>query len=514
MRKLERDLLMMIGISCTFLVLTAIFLLGCSASKSFISASTKYPLEKIQKDYTIFRDVLEESHPGLYWYTPKDSMDYFFNNGYRELKDSMTEPEFRKVLSFVTASIKCGHTAIRPSKRYSRFIDSARTKIFPLSLKIWDDTAVFVSSLNRRDSILKRGVVVNKINGKPVAALIDTLSKYISADGYNKTHKWQTLSNRNFFGSLYISLFGLSEKYNVEYTDSNGQVRSVMIPAYNPVTDTAGRSTTAMPGRFMPAISKKERKQLQLRNTRSFRIDSANHTAIMNLNTFSRGSQIKKFLRSSFRSFQKNKVRSLVIDVRSNGGGSVTNSTILTRYIADHPFKVSDSLYAIKRRSRYGRYIQNNLFNHLFIRILTRKKKDGNYHFGYFERHYFKPKKKRHFNGRVYIITGGNSFSATTLFVDAVKGQDNVTVVGEETGGGAYGNSAWLIPEVTLPETGVRFRLPLFRLVIDNNIPKNGRGVFPEIEIKPTVHDIRGVRDNKILKVMELLRDDKKKKEN
>ena len=37
--------------------------------------------------------------------------------------------------------------------------------------------------------------------------------------------------------------------------------------------------------------------------------------------------------------------------------------------------------------------------------------------------------------------------------------QDNVTVVGEETGGGAYGNSAWLIPEVTLPETKVRFRI-------------------------------------------------------
>ena len=60
--------------------------------------------------------------------------------------------------------------------------------------------------------------------------------------------------------------------------------------------------------------------------------------------------------------------------------------------------------------------------------------------------------------------------------------QDNVTIVGEETGGGAYGNTAWLIPDVTLPETGVRFRLPLFRLVIDKNYPKNGKGVQPEVE--------------------------------
>lgn len=34
-------------------------------------------------------------------------------------------------------------------------------------------------------------------------------------------------------------------------------------------------------------------------------------------------------------------------------------------------------------------------------------------------------------------------------------------VVGEETGGSAYGNSAWLIPDVRLPETGVRFSIAL-----------------------------------------------------
>lgn len=141
--------------------------------------------------------------------------------------------------------------------------------------------------------------------------------------------------------------------------------------------------------------------------------------------------------------------------------------------------------------------------------FLTRKRRDGYYHFGYFERHYFKPKKKNHFDGKVYVITGGNSFSATTLFASALKDQQNVTIVGEETGGGAYGNSAWLIPDATLPVTGVRFRLPLFRLVIDKNTPKNGRGVQPEIESFPTVDAIRRNADYKLEKVMQLIREDK-----
>jgi C-terminal processing protease CtpA/Prc len=166
-------------------------------------------------------------------------------------------------------------------------------------------------------------------------------------------------------------------------------------------------------------------------------------------------------------------------------------------------------LYAVKKGSSYQRYIQNHFWNKLFITFFTRRKNDGNYHFGYFERHYFKPKKSNHYDGKVYILTGGNSFSATTLFVSAVIKQDNVTVVGEETGGGAYGNSAWLIPDVTLPITGLRFRLPLFRLVIDKNIPKNGRGVQPEVPSLPTVDDIKRGSDYKLDKVMELIKKDK-----
>ena len=81
-------------------------------------------------------------------------------------------------------------------------------------------------------------------------------------------------------------------------------------------------------------------------------------------------------------------------------------------------------------------------------------------------------------------------------------------MVGEETGGGAYGNSAWLIPDITLPNTKVRFRLPLFRLVIDKDAPK-GRGVIPEVESKPTTEAIRRNADYKMETVLRLIRDKK-----
>ncbi len=445
-------------------------------------------------------------------------MDYYFKWGHAQLKDSMTEPEFRKVLSYVTSKIDCGHTSVRASKAWSKYLDTvAIRRIFPLSMKFWqgshpgdEDTMVVALNLNRRDSILKRGTRITGINGKTTAEIIDTLFEFIPTDGYNRTHKFQTLSNRGAFGSLYTSVFGYSTRYNVEYADTMGLIRSVTIPLYYPALDTATRATF-LPLMRLPQPSKKERKQLRLNAVRLLKIDSVNHTAFMDLSTFGRGFGLKKFFKRSFKTLRKNKIGHLIIDVRSNGGGSVTNSTNLSRYIATHPFKVGDSLYAITKHKDYSRYVQNDFFNRLFVTFFTKKRKDGYYHFGYFERHYFKPKKKNHFNGKTYILTGGNSFSATTLFISSVMDQDNVLVVGEETGGGAYGNTAWLIPDVTLPETGVRFRLPLFRLVISTNIPKNGKGVQPKVDAKPTIQAIKLGSDFKLDKALELIKEDKEK---
>lgn len=492
-------------------LVTAVTLTGCGVGKMSFSPAKKYAPEQLQKDYVIYRKTLEAHHPGLYWYTGKDSMDHYFDQGRARLNDSLTEPQFRKILTWVTAKINCGHTAIRSSKAWNKYNDTTRLgKMFPLSMKVWEDAMVVTANLNRRDTVLKRGTVITKINGRTKEAIVDTMFDYVSTDGYNATHKYQTLSNRGFFGSLYTNLFGLYDKYEVEYKDSTGRLRSIVVPVYNPAPDTAGRGTrTFRSSATQP--SPKEQRETRLNDVRLLRIDTVNRTAMMDLGSFSKGYGLRRFFHNSFRALKRNQITHLIIDIRSNGGGSVTNSTIITRYIADHPFRIADSLYAIRKGSPWQGYIQNHFWNKLFIAIFTGKRKDGFYHFGYFKRHYFRPKKKNHFGGKVYILTGGNSFSASTLFASALIKQDNVTVVGEETGGGAYGNSAWLIPDVRLPETGVRFRLPLFRLVIDKTFPKNGKGVQPEIASLPTVEDIRRNIDFKVLKAMELIKADKEK---
>ena len=493
-----------------FVVMAAIVFQSCGIGKSSFNPNKKYSLQQVQKDYSLFQNILEEYHPGLYWYTSKDSMNHFFQWGNEQLHDSMTEPEFKKVISYVTAKMDCGHTTVRSSKRYSNYLDTVRSRSFPLSLKLWPDTAVIAANLFRRDTILKRGTVIKGINNNPIESINDSLFKFLSADGYNSTHKYQTLSNRSNFGTLYMSVFGAYPNYKIEYLDG-GMTKTVTIPLYNPALDTSLR-TLIRPLNSFRRLTTQELKTQRLASIRSLRIDSINQVAFMNLNSFYRGYHLRQFFKSSFRTLRKNKSKYLVIDVRGNGGGSVTNSTFLSRFIVDHNFKIADSLYAISNKSRYGHYIQNHFFTRLFLLFFTRRKHDGNYHFRYFERHYFRPKHNNHFDGKVYVLTGGNSFSATTLFISSIYKQKNVTIVGEETGGGAYGNTAWLLPDVILPNTKVRFSLPLFRLVINKNTPKNGKGIIPDVEVDPTVDAIRRGADYKMDKVMELIRSDRSKK--
>lgn len=484
-----------------------VLLTSCTVSKSSYSPNKKYSPEELQEDYQLFRNILEESHPSLYWYAPKDSIDYFFETGASRLKDSLTETKFRNILSYVLSQVHCGHTTVRASKAASRYSERARSFIFPLNIKAWNDTVVVTSNLSRRDSNITRGVVLKSIDGRPVSLIIDSLFKHISSDGYNITHKYQSLSNSGVFRSMYGAIYGLKFRTPVEYVDSAGVSRKAEISLGSVVIDSAGLRQVAREITNPP--SKRERRKTRLQAVRNIKINTALNTAILEVHSFANGNKLRGFFKRSFKQIRKNHIQNLIVDMRGNGGGNVVLSNLLTKYIADAPFKIADSLYAVKNKSRFKKYQNDYFLNRLFFIFFVRKRNDGKYHFTHFENRYFKPKRKNNFNGTTYILTGGNTFSAATLFTKALIGQKDVVVVGEETGGGEYGNSAWLIPDVTLPNTKVRFRLPLFRLVIDKNAEK-GRGILPEVVALPTVHAIRKGEDFKMNKALQLIKEKSK----
>ncbi len=472
-------------------------LFSCSVSKNY-DPNKKYSRETLREDYTFLRNVLEKKHPALYWYTPKDSMDYYFNEGYKAINDSMTELQFGwKILAPLTATIHCGHTSFSMSKSWNKFIKNKRIPSFPLYLKIWGDTMIVINNLNHTDSVIKRGMIITSINGIQSGDIISRMFDYMVEDGYSRNVNYIRLSSS--FPYFHRNIFGLYKTYNVGYIDSAGNEKNIELPYYAPPEDSLKKQKKHAPGIREKKLTRREK----LQNIRSLTIDTS--TAVMVINSFSK-SHLHHFFKSSFRRIRKENIQNSIIDIRANGGGDIDNYVLLTKYLRDSPFKVADTAYAVSKGfAPFTRHITSAFFNNIGLLFVTHREKDGKYHFKYWENHTFRLKRNNHFNGHVFVLTNGLTFSASSLFCNAVKGQKNVTLAGEETGGGWYGNSGIMIPDIILPETKLRVRLPFFKLVQYHHISTKGTGVIPDVYVGPNRKDIIEKVDTKMQAVNKII---------
>ena len=481
-------------------LLLIILLASCGVGRNVsFSPERKFAPEKLKEDFLIVRNIYEKSHPGVYWYTAKDSMDNIFNENYAAIKDSMTEPQFKNLVSQTIQHIQCGHSSTKYSKEYESYLTTTRFSQFPLQLKVLNDSLINLFNANPHDSLLYRGAVIKSINGLPAKRIIDTLTGNISTDGISMNFKYQQVTNS--FPYYHRTVFGVSKEYKISFINKSGEEITAVVKPYDPQKDSARR-------RGVAPLTEKTRREIRKekqQQTFSFFIDSASKLGVLNVNNFSSNLK-RRFVKRAFKTVNKNGIKNIAIDLRLNGGGLINKSIYLAKYLKESPFRYMDSVIAVKKKLTTPKYVKNRFVINLGLFWFAKKKNDGQYHFRYYERKTYPVKTRNHFNGKVFIVTGGNTFSAASLFASSLKGQQNVTIVGEETGGGYYGNNGVFIPDIVLPNTFIRVRLPLFRIINNKNHPKDGHGVKPDIEVIPTVQTIRRNIDPKVEKVKELVK--------
>ena len=488
------------GYKLVLFICCLFFGVSTMAQKKLANAPKIAPAKLLQDLQTLHK-VLEQNHPSMYWYTPKDSMDIYFSAALAAVKDSMSVWAFRTVVASYLANIKCGHTSVLFSPKLTKLYAAYKYPQFPLQLKVWKDSAVVIGNLYTKDSILKRGTIVTAINQLPIKPLVDSIYSIISTDGNSINFKSQVLTNN--FSGWYKARFGNTDSlYQISYIDSAGHAKTTSIAAYvppKPKKDSLSKSNVVSSKTKTPKPAPIKKWTLL--------VDSTANTAFMNLSSFS-GKGFRKFIRRSFRTIKNRGVKNLVIDLRSNGGGEIKNSTLLTQYISDHSFKIADSVVAKNRGIRkipMSSYL--DVMGYALAKVMISKKaSDGGFHINRYEKHYYQPVTKNHFDGHVYILQGGFTFSASTLFTSPLIKQKNVTIVGEETGGGYYGNSAILIPNIKLPHSKLLFRLPLYRMVMDKTRPKGG-GVIPNVLVEPSSYAIKLGVDNKLEAVKKMIQE-------
>ncbi|HSF45885.1 MAG TPA: S41 family peptidase, partial [Chitinophagaceae bacterium] len=373
--------------SIAWLSVIWLMLLITSCSNSILAPTTpahvfaplkKFSADDLRKDFDMMRKMMEKFHPSLYWYTSKDSMEQIFSFYRAAITDSMTEQQYGfKILAPVITSVRCGHTSFNYSKQYSKAMRGIRLPSFPLNVKVWGDSMIVTSNLNKKDSVIKRGMMINSIDGYTVKDITSIMFRHLPTDGYAESINYIRLSNS--FPYYHRNIFGLKKTYQVNLTDSTGYAKTIEVPLFDPLADTLNK--------IKPEQKKKTQKPSRkdrLKEQRSLNIDEGNNSAVMELNTFDGGARLQKFFRTSFKSLRKKNIENLVIDIRANGGGRVNHYAKLSRYLRATPFKVADSAYAIRKGfGEYGKYFSTRTMNAVALGLFTSKKADGFRHFKY-----------------------------------------------------------------------------------------------------------------------------------
>ncbi|MFT4033379.1 MAG: S41 family peptidase [Siphonobacter sp.] len=477
-----------------------LLLIGLAAcSPRAYSPERKFSKESLQADFQILRTSLETNHPGLYWYTSQKQLDSAFNATAQHLDHSMTELEFRRLLDPLIELIHCGHTNVRGSKSFEHWRKKNLAKDFPLGIFEWNGK-IYVLANASSESAIYKGQELVKIDGRDAKAIYDTLRRIVISDGYNETFKNTAILNH--FPMYYRYWFGEKERYEVTLKDSLGtdvtyevalrKPEKIKKPVkHRPISD---QQRPALPP-LQPSIGNKS---IQL----SF-VPYDSSIAIIDLNTFS-GFAYRKWFRRVFREIKHHNVQNLVIDLRNNGGGKVAASNRLMRYVMGRPFQAYQSVESRPIQHDFNKYTNERILRWVMLSIVSKRLPDGKRRITY-ATGVQKPLKKYGYHGEVYILTNGGSFSASSITAANLQFWKRATVIGRETGGGRNGCTAWVIPYLTLPESHLRLRFPLFKTITAVTDPNVGHGVVPDYPVVFTQRDFLLNHDPDMEKVYQLV---------
>jgi hypothetical protein len=451
-----------------------------------------------REDFDLMRQALEEAHSGLYRYSNKTDIDRAFDAARARLDRPLSKREFLVILCESLTPIRCGHTGVRPDDDTGRAMKEART----LPLRVLQERSRLKVLLNDTpdDQAIRPGMEVLEINGVKSADAVERCLRLESGDGDIETGKRAHLGNG--LARYYWAAIDPASRFTIRARDAAGKVVTATLDGvteaerkenHNPVNDAVNAGIAKV---------RWTHENLSLRFLKDPEIANARIGYFV-------GDDFPRWVEETFKTLREKGTKTLILDLRGNGGGQDMYGAMLVSYLTDKPFRYFDHIHiktitpSFKATSDW-----NGDAEHMAkLRESMSPDPAGGFlvtekgHPGVAEQQ----PGKFPFTGKVFVLIDGGTFSTAADFCAVTHHLKRATFIGEETGGGYYGNNSGLEAIVTLPNSKFQVRVPMSEYW--NAVPGyegKRRGTRPDYAVETTSAGVLAGQDEQLDRALKL----------
>lgn len=445
--------------------------------------------EQVTHDVESFIGALNEGHPGITWYNSKEDIDRVINDVQSSIKSVTSVDQLHVELHKIIEAISCGHTTLLLPQDHYQLVDSTNN-FLPFNITLIENKVIVSESFT--DELLT-GDQILSINNEPIDQTITRLIQYIPVDKEIETKKYRSIEI--VFPYYYEIYSEKAKSYTIEFLSKGSDEIN---------------NTEIKPIKLNDKMFKSVRNYASAQFPIEWNVHQSDKIATLKLATFNSQAFIshkinyRDTLRSIFEELHDKNINSLILDLRSNNGGTMPLAEHLLSYFVDSTYQYYLEAEIKKHvmtgstkiiRSRNMLPMMEGRFGPLEL-IGDRYRIPG-------DKQLVEPSKP-YFSGELYVITNGLSFSATASFVAHIQDNSIGKIFGETPGGAYNGINAGPPLEYSLPNSKLQlyFRALSSRYDVDQKIIK----ADVDHPITVSLNDYLEGKDSIMDKVIELVK--------
>jgi len=482
---------------------------------STLSFSQTLTKEMALEDLNEFKNLLEKQ--SSYYQVSKIDFENYYNEIERKvnLKDSIPIHFLAFELEKVIANIIDRHANIR-MENFEEDDYELYNLYFPFALSTLGDKIValkFNKSTKGYEYYSQKYPFIKNVNKLDIDKFLESYA-YRRKLSPKKAKQTDGLKDLRDIGEIYFKQGNTTLK-EVEIVLTNGTTDKRLIL---PLSDRRNWYFDIGSTNLNRKYSKFERDEnFDLNKLDKLLTDSIAYIAIPSMVSYEEKPNLESYLQSTIEKYRNSKA--LIIDIRGNGGGTREILNTLSGYfvkpeqspwIANVAYVRSDQFLGEDISSMQSRFLYNynsesltNKDREAIDKFNKEYKTEFDVDMSKFSKPYYMVLRsnQNQINCPIYILVNEDCFSAASVFTSALKGLDNVKIVGVTTNG-----SSGRSKEFYLKNSNIRVKLSTMLSFQRNGKTLDGNGTTPNIILERDEEQMLRKKDSQLEKLIELIK--------